>query len=127
MILNILSYSDGPKIIENHIRDLRKKISSGELEWEVPKVRKEAIRESASSETSVTFSCDLCSRVFTLKKNLNSHKKRSHENNNLKYSCNKCSAIRKSVYDMKYHFQKEHGENWNIKDIEKRLAITGKR
>lgn len=101
MILNILSYSDGPKIIENHIRDLRKKISSGELEWEVPKVRKEA---------TVTFSCDLCSRVFTLKNNLNSHKKR-----------------RKSVYDMKYHFQKEHGENWNIKDIEKRLAITGKR
>lgn len=74
----------------------------------------------------VTFSCDSCTKVFTLKKNLNAHKKKYHGAHQIKYGCNECPATRTSCYDLKYHLKNEHGIVWDVKEIERMLAFAGR-
>lgn len=83
--------------------------------------------EKKNEAKRVTFSCDSCSKVFTMKKNMTAHKKKYHGTNQMKYGCNECPAIRTSCYDIKYHLKNAHGELWSVQDIEKKLAFTGKR
>lgn len=125
LLLCIRYSKKGQKDVRDSIRDFYNKVISDKVKLttqEEPVLKKKLPSESVK----VTFSCDKCSNVYSLEKNLNAHKKTKHGKFILKYACNSCQSVFSRSYDLKYHLRCEHGEDWNIREIEKKFVLSGK-
>lgn len=117
-------FSKVPNLVQKILRSIyeknKAKLNRPAIDEPTAKPQK---RKSHEPTTTVTFSCDKCEKVFSMNKNLLSHKRNIHSNNNIKYKCPDCESRFTSPYDLKYHLKNAHKKNMDVKNIIKHYGI----